>query len=91
MAVGSEKLATCAVGVTMDYNATVAALREYYYDGKQTLYYQSLFADRKTQYYHSDITQFLEQVKADRTGIKLCGYSSPTANTINIHKQYSQW
>ena len=71
----SKQLATRAVGATMDYYAAVAALLERY-ERKRTLFklhFQCLFADRKTRYNHSDITQILNQVKVDRTGIELCG------------------
>ena len=71
----SQQLATRAAGATMDYDAAVATLRQRY-ERKRTLFklhFQSLFADRKTRYNHSDITQILYQVKADRTGIELCG------------------
>ena len=55
----SQQLATRAAGATMDYDAAVAALRQRY-EHKRTLFklhFQSLFADRKTRYNHSDITQ----------------------------------
>ena len=71
----SQQLATRAAGATMNYDAVVAASREGY-ERKRTLFklhLQSLFADRKTRYNHSDITQIQDQVKADRTGIELCG------------------